>query len=72
MVTTIQISDELKEALTSRKLSSEETYEDVIWYLIENSFTLNKETKRAIHKSKQDFEKGDILSNEDVKKELGI
>ena len=47
MATTIQISEELKKELSKRKFSDRETYESIIWGLLEDTTELSKETKRA-------------------------
>lgn len=70
MVTTIQISGELKNALQKRKLFSEETYEDVIWDLVEDTMELTEETKREIAQAREDYKKGRVFTLEQVKREL--
>ena len=44
MVTTIQVSEELKKELHKRKMFAKETYEDIIWGLLEDTMGLSKET----------------------------
>lgn len=46
MVTTIQISEKLQEKLKKRKLYDNESYEEVIWDLLEDSMELSEETKK--------------------------
>ena len=46
MLTTIKISEELKEELTNRKIAKRDTYEEVRWDLIEAGLELSAETKR--------------------------
>jgi len=72
MVTTIQIGNELQEALAKRKLYDRESYEEVIWDLIEDDMELSEETKKDIEKSREDIKKGKVHRWDDVKKELGI
>lgn len=72
MVTTIQIGDELKAELVKRKLSDRDTYEDVIWDLVEDTMELSEETKRNIEKSIDDFKHGRNYTHEQVKKKLGL
>lgn len=75
MGTTIQISDDLLSKLQSMKLHSKESYENIIWDLLEDSMELSEETKKII----SDYEK-EIKTNgfknfktlEQVKKELGF
>lgn len=72
MVTKIQISDELKAELVKRKLSDKDTYEDVIWDLVEDTMKLSEETKRNIKKSIDDFKHGRFYTIEQVKKRLKL
>ncbi len=70
--TTIQISKELLEKLKARKISDKESYEDVIWDLIEDTMELSEETKRNIATSRQQYKEGKYKSLEEVKKDLGL
>ncbi|MEK6889200.1 MAG: hypothetical protein AABW80_03785 [Nanoarchaeota archaeon] len=72
MVTSIQISEKLQEALAIRKLNDRESYEDIIWDLIDDDLELSEEDKRDIEKSKEDIKKRRVHRWEDVKKELNI
>ncbi|KKM25618.1 hypothetical protein LCGC14_1593140 [marine sediment metagenome] len=72
MATTIQVSDELKKELKSRKFSESETYEDIIWDLIEDSLELSKETLIAIEESKKDYLNKRTISHEELKRELAF
>lgn len=70
--TTIQISKELLEKLKARKISDKESYEDVIWDLMEDTMELSEETKRSIATSRQQYKEGKYKSLEEVKKDLGL
>ena len=72
MATTIQISEELQGVLKTRKLSEKESYEEVIWDLIEDTTELSEETKRDIAEAERDIKAGRVHKWEDVKKELKI
>jgi len=72
METTIQVSHKLREALKVRKMSSGESYENIIWNLMEDSQELSEEAKRGIALAEKDIEEGRVHKWEDVKKELGI
>lgn len=72
MVTTIQISEKLQEILTKRKLYEKETYEEIIWDLIEDSQELSEETKKNIEKSEKDIREGKIHRWETIKKEMKL
>jgi predicted CopG family antitoxin len=72
MVTTIQISEELLEELKERKFFDRESYEEVIWDLIEDTQELSEETKKAIALAEKDIKEGRTYTHEQIKKELGI
>ena len=72
MPTTIQISEKLQKELSKRKLYDKETYEEVIWDLIEDSLELDEETKREIEQARQEIMEGKYYTMEEVKKELGF
>ena len=72
MATSIQISEKLQRELVKRKLFGKETYEDVIWDLIENARELSEETKREIDEARKEIKKGRVHTLADVKKELGL
>ena len=72
MVTTIQISGELQSKLTSRKMFDRETYEEIIWDLLEDTMELNEETKRDIAEARADVKKGRVYTLDQVRKEAGL
>jgi hypothetical protein len=72
MATSIQISDELKNILKARKMHNNETYEDIIWDLLEDMMELSKETKKAIKQAQEEYLAGDTISIESLKEELDI
>ena len=72
MATTIQITDKLQSELTKRKFFEKETYEEVIWDLIEDSSEINEETKKEIEEARKEIKKGKYSTLEQVKKELGF
>ena len=72
MVTTIQISEKLMDVLKTKKMYDKESYEDIIWDLVEDTMELSEETKRHIKLAKQQFAKGKFHTHEQVKKELGL
>ncbi len=72
MATTIQVSRELLETLQKRKLYDKESYEEVIWDLLEDSMELSEETKRNIEKSRAEIKAGKTYTHEQVKKMLGF
>ena len=72
MATTIQISEELQTTLKKIKLSEKESYEDVIWNLLEDTMELSEQTKRDIAEAEADIKAGRVHKWEDIKKELKI
>lgn len=72
MATTIQISEELLKKLKERKMYEKESYEEVIWDLLEDSMELSEETKKRIKKAEDDIKHGRVISHEKLKKELGL
>ena len=72
MVTTIQISKELKDKLAARKLEAKDTYEDVIWDLLEDTMELSEATKKAIDAGRAQIARGEYYTLEEVKKRLGM
>lgn len=75
MGTTIQISTELLEKLQKMKMHNKESYEDLIWDLIEDRMELSEETKRNIAEYERDVKEGKLKSYktlEQVKKKMGF
>ena len=72
MATTIQISDNLLENLKSMKIHEKESYEELIWDLIEDRMELSEETKKNILESEEQIKEGKVHRWEDVKKDLKI
>ena len=75
MVTTIQISNELLKKLQSMKMHTKESYEELIWDLLEDRMELSEETKRSIAEYEQEIKtKGirDFKTLDQVKQELGF
>lgn len=72
MATTIQVSGELLSKLQKMKVHVKESYEDIIWDLIEDRMEFSEETKKNIAEAEKDFKEGKTHKWEDVKKELRI
>ena len=72
MVTTIQISEKLKKELARKKFSSRETYETIIWDLLEDTIELNEMTKKELEESRKEIKAGKVSSLSQIKKELNI
>jgi predicted transcriptional regulator len=70
--TTIQISMELKEKLALRKESSKDSYEEIIWDLLEDSLELSEQTKRDIAQVRLEISRGEYLTHAEMKKRHGL
>jgi len=70
--TTIQVSTKLKNTLEKRKIVAAESYEEVIWDLLEDTMELNEETKRDISQAEEDYKAGRFITMEDLKKKLDL
>lgn len=72
--TTIQISSGLKEELEKRKILDSETYEEVIWGIIEDSTPLKDETIKEIEGILADIKSGKArtYSHDEIKKRFGL
>ena len=72
MATTIQISQSLQEELSRKKLQDRETYEEVIWDLIEDTKSINQETKKELAQARADIKAGRVHSLAKVKELLNV
>mgnify|MGYP001579392096 FL=1 len=72
MVTTIQISESLQNELSQKRMFDRETYEEVIWDLIEDSMELNKQTREEIARSRAEIKAGKFYKLSEVKEEVGL
>ena len=71
-VSSIQISTELKEVLKDRKFFESESYEDIIWNLLEDTMELSNEAKKAIKEAEEDVKNGRVYSLKQLKEELNL
>jgi hypothetical protein len=72
MDTTIQISKRLQKELLKRKFFDKETYEEIIWNMIEDNEELNAETKKELAEARAEIKAGKVHTLAKVKKELGL
>ena len=72
MVTTIQVSDEMLQELKNRKMFDKESYEEILWDLIEDSKEISEETKRHIKQAEKEFKEGKYITHEQLKMKLGL
>lgn len=72
MVTTIQVSDNLLNELKIRKMSENESYEDVVWDLMEDSLELSEETKKDIDEARAQIKKGKFKTLNQIKEKFNL
>ncbi len=72
MVTTIQVSKKLVNTLKNRKMYNKESYEEVIWDLIEDSMEISEETKREIEEARKEIKEGKFITHEEIKKKFSL
>jgi molecular chaperone DnaK (HSP70) len=70
--TTIQISTELLDQLKNRKIVEKESYEELIWDLLEDTMELSEQTKKDIEKSRKEIAEGKTVSLDAIKKRLRL
>lgn len=68
----IQLSDELLKKLDAKKLSDDETYEDIIWGFLENTMELSDDTIVDIERARAEIKAGNYVTEEEMKAELGL
>ena len=72
MATTIQVSKKLIDVLKSKKMHAKESYEEIIWDLLEDNMELSEETKRNIRQSEKEIREGKTVPLAEVKRKLGF
>ena len=72
METTIQVSRELLGKLQLMKIYVKESYEDIIWDLIEDRLEFSEETKKNIAQSEKEYKEGKTISLEELKRRRGL
>ncbi len=71
-MTTIQVSKKIKEALEKMKVSTRDSYNDVIEQLIEDAQELSDQAIKDLEEALEDQKNGRILSHEEVGKRMGF
>ena len=69
--TSIRISSALLNTLKKFK-EERDSYEDIIWDFIEPHLELSDEAKKDIEQAKKEYERGNFVTLEEVRKELGL
>jgi len=72
MATTIQVSEQLVDTLKKRRQYNKESYEEVIWNLVEDTMEINEETKKEMEQARADIKSGKFYTHEQVKKKLRL
>lgn len=72
MATTIQVSGELLLALKQRKQYDKESYEEVIWNMVEDGLELNETTKKQVEQARKEIRSGTFYTHEQLKKKLKL
>ncbi len=67
-MTSIQISNTLQNELNKKKFFNKETYEEIIWNMIEDTQELSEETKKDIAEGRAQVKRGETVSFEEFKK----
>ena len=62
----------MQKELAKRKMYDKETYEEVIWDIMEDTQELDEETKKEMAQARQEIKEGKYHTLEEVKKELGL
>lgn len=70
--TTIQITKKVKQYLDQLKVSKRDTYNQIIEDLIEDTLGLSDQALQDIQEALEDVKKGQLISHDEVKKQLGI
>ena len=70
--TTIQLSSELKHSLERMKIHPRETFNDVLERVMEDLRELDKQTLADVEAARAEIRSGRYLTQEQVRKALGI
>ncbi len=63
VTTTIQVSQDLVQVLKGRKLYDKESYEEVIWDLVEDTMSLSEETMTLLKQAEKDIKEGRVFTH---------
>ena len=72
MDTSIQVSKELLEKLKLMKIHNKESYEDLIWDLIEDRLEFSDETKKNIEESRKQIVEGKTIPLDEIKRKYKL
>jgi predicted transcriptional regulator len=71
-MTTIQVSKKTKDALETMKLTSRDSYNDVIEQLIEDSQELSDQAVKDLEEALDEIRNGRVISHEEVGRRMGF
>ena len=70
MDTTIQVSHELLERMREMKMHEKESYENIIWDMLEDRMEFSKQAKENIIKSEKELKERKTISFEEIKRKV--
>ncbi len=70
--TTVQLSRQTRDALAAMKLHPRESFDEVLGRVLEDLQELDESTKQEIAKARREIAGGHFLSQEQVRKKLGL
>lgn len=70
--TSIRVSKQILNLLRSMKTYSKESYDEVIWDLIEPHLELNNKTKKDIEESRREIERGEYYTLDQLEEKYGL
>jgi len=69
-VPTIHVSKQLYAILKKKKKHKGQSFDDVIFDLVEDTLELSEETKKSLRRSRQDIKAGRVYTLAQIKKKL--
>ena len=70
--TSIRVSKRILSLLRSMKTHSKESYDEIIWNLIEPHLELNEKTKKSIEESIKEYESGEYYTLKEIEEKYGL
>ena len=72
MATSIQVSRRLQQQLQKRKLTGKETYEEIIWGLLEDTAEMHTAVKKAMIRARRDVKQQNLRAFFSLQRELRV
>lgn len=70
--TSIRVSKQILNLLKSMKTYPKESYDEIIWDLIEPHLELNDKTKKNIEESLKEYKKGEYYTLNEIKEKYNL